>query len=372
VPAGAGRLRPRGRHGLSCFRPPRRAAPERGDEIHLHPRDHHPGGKEAHPDRTLPDLDESGGAPVATLRLDGALRAAFDRDHGAHLRAVRAADGLRRPRRRRRTDRRRCRTALRVRLAGRERPGAHPEPHPVGRAGDRGVPDDAHWPGGRPDRQQPLADRGHPAAGARARAPPRARGGRRALAGENARAADASRAMTACLFGTYDRGHSANRLLRRALADGGFAVEELHEPVWEDTRDKKAAYFAGPSLAGLAGRGLAAGRRLAAAWRRRRGEPPLVVVGFGGQLDVLLAARICRPRAALVFAPLVSLTETLVEDRGVFPAGGVRARLVTRLDRAALRAADLVLARTGGHGGYFRRPPAPRGPGGARPVRPGT
>jgi glycosyltransferase involved in cell wall biosynthesis len=165
--------------------------------------------------------------------------------------------------------------------------------------------------------------------------------------------------MTACLFGTYDREHSANRLLRRALADGGFAVEELHEPLWEDTRDKNASYFAGPSLVGLAGRWLAAGRRLAAAWRRRRGEPPLVVVGFGGQLDVLLAARICRPRAALVFAPLVSLTETLVEDRGLFPASGVRARLVSALDRAAFRAADLVLADTEAHAEYLRRLGAP-------------
>jgi len=70
--------------------------------------------------------------------------------------------------------------------------------------------------------------------------------------------------MTACLFGTYDRGHSANRLLRRALTDAGYALEELHQPLWEDTRDKDSSYFAGPSLAGLAGRWLAAGRRLAA------------------------------------------------------------------------------------------------------------
>jgi glycosyltransferase involved in cell wall biosynthesis len=165
--------------------------------------------------------------------------------------------------------------------------------------------------------------------------------------------------MTACLFGTYDRGHSANRLLRRALTDAGYALEELHQPLWEDTRDKDASYFAGRSLAGLAGRWLAAGRRLAAAWRRRGGAPPLVVVGFGGQLDVLLAARICRPRAALVFVPLVSLTETLVDDRALFPAGGVRARLVAALDRAAFRAADLVLADTDAHAAYFRALGAP-------------
>lgn len=159
--------------------------------------------------------------------------------------------------------------------------------------------------------------------------------------------------MTACLFGTYDRGHSANRLLRRALAGAGFRVEELHAPVWEDTRHKGAGYFAAASLGRLAVRWAAAQRRLRGSWRRRRGEPPLVVVGFGGQLDVLLAARLCRPRAALVFAPLVSLTETLVEDRRVFPPGGLRARLVGALDRASLRAADLVLADASAHAEYL-------------------
>jgi len=165
--------------------------------------------------------------------------------------------------------------------------------------------------------------------------------------------------MTACLFGTYDREHSANRLLRRALADGGFGVEELHEALWEDTRYKGTRYFGGRSIAVLARRWTAAAGRLAGAWRRRGGAPPLVVVGFGGQLDVLLAARVCRPRAGLVFAPLVSLTETLVEDRAVFRAGGVRARLVTALDRAAWRAADLTLADTVAHADYFRGLGAP-------------
>ena len=74
---------------------------------------------------------------------------------------------------------------------------------------------------------------------------------------------------------------------------------------------------------------------------------------------MLLAARVCRPRAALVFVPLVSLTETLVEDRALFPAGGVRARLVAALDRAAFRAADLVLADTDAHAAYFRALGAP-------------
>jgi glycosyltransferase involved in cell wall biosynthesis len=85
----------------------------------------------------------------------------------------------------------------------------------------------------------------------------------------------------------------------------------------------------------------------------RGGPAPLVVVGFGGQLDVLLARVVCRPRAGLVFAPLVTLSETLVEDRRVFPARGVRSRALAALDRATLRAADLILADTTAHAEYL-------------------
>lgn len=159
--------------------------------------------------------------------------------------------------------------------------------------------------------------------------------------------------MTACLFGTYEREHSANRLLRQALAGAGFAVEELHEPLWEATRSKDARYFGPASLARLGARHAAAAGRLVRRWRARGGPPPLVVTGFGGQLDTLLAARVCRPRAALLFAPLVSLSETLVEDRRVFAPGSVRARALALLDRATFAASDLVLADTAAHATYY-------------------
>jgi glycosyltransferase involved in cell wall biosynthesis len=159
--------------------------------------------------------------------------------------------------------------------------------------------------------------------------------------------------MTACLFGTYDRNHSANRLLRQALVTAGWSVVECHEPLWEETRDKHARYFGIASLARLGARYATAARRLARRWRSLSGPPPVVVVGFGGQLDVLLARRVCRPRAALVFAPLVSLSETLVEDRRVFAAGGLRARALAALDRATLTSADLVLADTEAHARYL-------------------
>jgi glycosyltransferase involved in cell wall biosynthesis len=166
--------------------------------------------------------------------------------------------------------------------------------------------------------------------------------------------------MRVCLFGTYQRHHSANRLLRRALQAAGHDVEELHEPLWEETPDKPASYFGPASLARLGARYALAGRRLARGWRARSGEPPLVVVGFGGHLDVLLAERVCRPRRGLVFAPLVSLSETLVEDRQVFRPGSWRARRLGDLDRRAFAASDLVLADTVAHAEYLSELGVPR------------
>jgi glycosyltransferase involved in cell wall biosynthesis len=159
--------------------------------------------------------------------------------------------------------------------------------------------------------------------------------------------------MRVCLFGTYQRRHSANRLLRRALRAAGHDVEELHEPLWEEAPDKAASYFGPVSLARLGTRYALAARRLTRRWRAREGEPPLVVVGFGGHLDVLLAARICRPRRGLVFAPLVSLSETLVEDRRVVRPGSWRAGRLADLDRRAFAASDLVLADTAAHADYL-------------------
>src|SRR5262245_4785512 len=167
--------------------------------------------------------------------------------------------------------------------------------------------------------------------------------------------------MRAVFFGTYDRPHSANRLLRAALSHAGLDVIELHAPLWEETREKGAGYFDVTSLATLGARYALVATRLIRRWRAlpRDGQAPIVVVGFGGQLDALLAARICRPRRALVFAPLVSLTETLVDDRQVFAAAGQRARMVAALDRASWRGSDLVLIDTQAHADYLVEHGAP-------------
>ena len=106
-------------------------------------------------------------------------------------------------------------------------------------------------------------------------------------------------------------------------------------PVWEGSRD----WSAGP---GTAARIALAELRLA---RRVPADVDVLLVGYPGQPDVPAARRAARGRP-VVFDALVSLHETLVEDRRRFRAGSVAARALLALDRAALRGADLVVADT--------------------------
>lgn len=143
--------------------------------------------------------------------------------------------------------------------------------------------------------------------------------------------------MKVLYFGTYERSYPRNAQVIAALRRAGLEVDELHEPVWEGREQKWSS-------------GLAAAARLALGEARlllRRPERrfDVVVVGYPGHLDVPAARRVARG-VPVVFNPLVSLWETLIEDRGRFRRGSPAARLLRAVDRAAMRAADLVVADT--------------------------
>ena len=121
------------------------------------------------------------------------------------------------------------------------------------------------------------------------------------------------------------------------LRGAGVEVIERHEGVWDGRRHKWSLGLAATGRIGLAeARLLFGGRR----------EPfDAIVVGYPGHFDLPAARWIARGRPVL-FNPLVSLHETLVEDRGRFETGSPAARLLRQVDRLALRRADLVVADT--------------------------
>ncbi len=142
--------------------------------------------------------------------------------------------------------------------------------------------------------------------------------------------------MRILLFGTYERDYPRNAQVASCLRRAGVEVVERHVAVWEGREHKWAT---GPAVLG----------RLALA-QARLARPPrerfdAVLVGYPGHLDMPLARRVAG-KQPLVFNPLVSLGDTLVADRGRFQPGSIPARLLHRVDRHALRLADLVIADT--------------------------
>jgi glycosyltransferase involved in cell wall biosynthesis len=142
--------------------------------------------------------------------------------------------------------------------------------------------------------------------------------------------------MRVLYFGTYERDYPRNAQVISALCRAGVEVVEHHVGVWENSRQN---WSAGPVAA----------TRLALAelrlLRRPRGDFDVVVVGYPGHFDLPAARRAARGRP-VVFNPLVSLSDTLVADRGRFSSGSLPARALGSIDRHALRSADLVVADT--------------------------
>jgi glycosyltransferase involved in cell wall biosynthesis len=144
-------------------------------------------------------------------------------------------------------------------------------------------------------------------------------------------------------FGTYERRYPRNAQVISALRGAGVEVRERHEPVWEGREEK---WSLGP---GALARLLLAELRLLA---RPGPRADAVIVGYPGHLDLLAARRAARG-APVVFNPLVSLADTLVEDRGRFRHGSLAERALRAIDRGALRRADLVVADTDEHAEFL-------------------
>jgi glycosyltransferase involved in cell wall biosynthesis len=142
-------------------------------------------------------------------------------------------------------------------------------------------------------------------------------------------------------FGTWERGHPRNEQTISALRSAEVDVALAHVDAW-----KSAHKFAlGPSALP---RLLAAELKLAVT--RLPAGTDALIVGYPGQFD-LLAAR--RHRKPLVFNPMVSLYDSLVDDRGRFRAGTLPARALRELDVRSFRAADVLVADTRAHADFM-------------------
>jgi glycosyltransferase involved in cell wall biosynthesis len=146
-------------------------------------------------------------------------------------------------------------------------------------------------------------------------------------------------------FGTYERDYPRNAQVISCLRKAGVEVSERHASVWEGQEHK---FSAGPGAA------VRLARAELTLLRRADANFNALVVGYPGHFDLPAAKRVARGRP-VVFNPLVSLADTLVADRARFAPTSRAARALRAVDRAAFRAADLVVADTEANGAFFRK-----------------
>jgi glycosyltransferase involved in cell wall biosynthesis len=151
--------------------------------------------------------------------------------------------------------------------------------------------------------------------------------------------------MRVLVFGTYDVGrHPRVGVLAEGLRRHGMEIVECNQPLGIDTAGRLAMLQQPWRLPRLL-------LRLAWSWvniarrARRMPRPDIVLVGYLGHFDVLLARRLFRD-GRIVLDHLISAADT-AGDRGEH--GGLKQRLLAALDTAALRAADVVVVDTEEH-----------------------
>ncbi|OOG54175.1 hypothetical protein B0E47_13515 [Rhodanobacter sp. B05] len=154
--------------------------------------------------------------------------------------------------------------------------------------------------------------------------------------------------MRILCWGTYDTSKPRTRLLLEGLRLAGAEVIECRADIWRGVVDKSQVRGLRQRL-GIMVCWLLAYPRLA--WRlMRTPRPDVVLVGFPGILDMLVAAPIARLRGIpLAWDMFMSLYDTVVEDRHLLRRGSIAARLLHALEGFALRRADLVFLDTQTH-----------------------
>lgn len=155
-----------------------------------------------------------------------------------------------------------------------------------------------------------------------------------------------------CYAGTWELDYPRNTLIIQALRDAGVRVETCHRSI--QSTSGGAWKLAPATLLLLALRVVVAYLLLIPDVALRLLRCDALVVGYIGQLDMLVLGTLARIMGRpVIFNPLVSLTDTLIEDRQRVSSGSLPGRLIGLVDRVSMRLASLVLADTEQNAAFF-------------------
>ena len=158
--------------------------------------------------------------------------------------------------------------------------------------------------------------------------------------------------MRVAYVGAYNASYPRNRIIIEGLTENGVEVIE-HNLALQGTKSESFQKRRIFSVLRLFVNQIKYQASLAWTLVRIR-NVDAIVVGFPGFQDLPLSYLATRlKRVPLVFDPLVSVHETLVEDRGLYSSSSMFARFVFAIEKVLFRLPDLVIADTDVHASFF-------------------
>ncbi|HUV47081.1 MAG TPA: glycosyltransferase family 4 protein [Candidatus Bathyarchaeia archaeon] len=151
--------------------------------------------------------------------------------------------------------------------------------------------------------------------------------------------------LTICLFGTYDRNYTSNKLILQGLLENKVDIVEInsHTPVTKLDSSKEMTWLK------LTGRILKKYRIFAEIIRnfKRFRKVDAIYVGYPGHFDVLIAYPIAKLfRKKLIFNPLLIFYTGFSEEQGILNKKSILGKIIKTGETIIYNLCDLVFADT--------------------------
>jgi glycosyltransferase involved in cell wall biosynthesis len=155
-----------------------------------------------------------------------------------------------------------------------------------------------------------------------------------------------------CYFGTYRSEYSRNRIMIEGLRQNGVDVVECHVPLWMNINDRVSVASGGWRSPRFWLRAVRAYLRLLRCYLQI-GEYDLMVVGYPGPLDVLMAWMLTRlHRKPLVWDIFMSVF-LIASERGLASRSAVSVKLIQVLERIACKLPERLILDTDDYIAWF-------------------
>ena len=162
--------------------------------------------------------------------------------------------------------------------------------------------------------------------------------------------------MKICYFGTYEKDYPLNSIIIKGLKKNGIEVIECHISLWEKYQNKHGDFLKVFSMFKIAINLAVAYVRLCFMFFSKCKNVDAVIVGYIGQLDIFFLKFFLlfkKNKPKIIFAPLVSLYDTAIIDRGLSKSNNLFSKFLFYLDKFSFKMADVVILDTDEHIKYI-------------------